>query len=387
MKTLVVDFLHSPLSARKVTDEGYLSVPARVARTGIQQYLASELGLTDRSPNAVVNVYRPPEEVFKDESLASYLHKEITDDHPPSMVSSDTYKQYSSGQVVSKGKRVGDWVEIETLIKDQAAIDAVNNGKAELSAGYLAEYVAEIGVTDDGEEYEFVQRNIVINHVALVDKARAGQGARIFDKKGDPQMKVITLDNGRTVQISDDASAALIEDAFARQSQAVVDAEKRVADAEKKAAQASKDAEEAKAKADNLEEELEKEKEKTSDSAIATVVNETLSVHDAARKMVTDFDCEGKSIDTIKREVCAALHPSRDFQDKDMTYINAVFDMDKEKMEEDEDNEEESKKKAADSLSGLADDLDPKNVKDAQAARESARQDFLDKRFNIKKEA
>ncbi|MGL5729314.1 MAG: DUF2213 domain-containing protein, partial [Plesiomonas sp.] len=51
------------ITQREYTPEGFLRVPGHVARPGIQQYLASELGL-DGDPNRIVNVYRPPEEVF-----------------------------------------------------------------------------------------------------------------------------------------------------------------------------------------------------------------------------------------------------------------------------------------------------------------------------------
>src|SRR5690625_7758468 len=84
------------------------------------------------------------------------------------------------------------------MAKDSSAVSAIQGGKVELSSGYYADYVPEAGVTDAGENYEFVQRNIVINHVALVDKARAGHGARIFDRQtGDEPMAVITLEIGR----------------------------------------------------------------------------------------------------------------------------------------------------------------------------------------------
>ena len=43
-------------SERKYTDEGFLVVPARISRTGIQQYLAIEMGLQDRNPEDVIRV-------------------------------------------------------------------------------------------------------------------------------------------------------------------------------------------------------------------------------------------------------------------------------------------------------------------------------------------
>lgn len=364
MRVLVADRNTYQLTTRKITDEGYLSAPARVARTGIQQYLASELGLTDRKPNDIINVYRPPEEVFATDSLATYLYKEVTDNHPPEMVSAETYKKYSVGQVVSAGTQDGDFVQVDLLVKDSQSISSVFSGKVELSAGYYADYVPEQGTAPSGESYEFVQRNIVINHVALVDKARAGHGAKIFDQTGDKRMPIkVTLDNGRTVELEEN-TAALVEDSL-----------KRVTDRADKAEQQlkTKDAEveKEKARADQAEEELEKEKEKTSDSAIEQMVADRLTVIDTARRLVPKIETTGKTIDGIKREVVAALHPKQDFKDRDMAYINARFEMDAEEKENEDEDEEKEKQKATDSHRKLANDMasgtDKSTVTDARA--------------------
>src|SRR5690625_7874757 len=95
------------------------------------------------------------------------------------MVSADTYRQYSVGQVVSIGQQSGEFVQIDVMAKDSSAGSAIQGGKDELSSGYYADYVPEAGVTDARENYEFVQRHIVITPVALVDNARAGHGARV----------------------------------------------------------------------------------------------------------------------------------------------------------------------------------------------------------------
>ena len=46
-------------SQRKYTDEGFLIVPARIARTGIQEYLAMEMGLEDRNPVSYTHLTLP----------------------------------------------------------------------------------------------------------------------------------------------------------------------------------------------------------------------------------------------------------------------------------------------------------------------------------------
>ena len=49
------------------------------------------------------------------------------------------------------------------------AIDAVQRGDAqEVGAGYRVDYRPHSGVTPDGESYDGIQRNIKVNHIALV---------------------------------------------------------------------------------------------------------------------------------------------------------------------------------------------------------------------------
>ena len=67
----------------RTTADGYLVGEAKVARTGIQEYLADELGLTDRAGDEIIRVYRPEGEVFSKDSLASYAFRPVTIDHPP----------------------------------------------------------------------------------------------------------------------------------------------------------------------------------------------------------------------------------------------------------------------------------------------------------------
>src|SRR5690606_3963092 len=78
-----------------LTDRGLIAL-AKAARTGIQEYLGSEVG---KPGVPVVRVYRPADEVFSADALASYSHAPITIDHPPEMVTPDNIKQYEVGEV------------------------------------------------------------------------------------------------------------------------------------------------------------------------------------------------------------------------------------------------------------------------------------------------
>jgi hypothetical protein len=345
-------------SKREYTDEGFLKVPGRVARIGIQEYLAKELSL-DGDPNRIVKVFRPAEEVFKDESLNSYNHVDATNDHPPKLVDSKNFKDVTVGHVASVGVKDGDFVTVDLIIKDADTIKLIESGKAQLSAGYEAEYVKESGTTDGGVKYEFVQRDIKINHVAVVDNARAGSMARIFDNKPEIRLMKVTLDNGRAVEV-EDAVAAQVEDCIKRLTDAA-ETEKEKAD-------------KAQAKADAAEEENEKLKAKSSDEAISDRVLVIGSARDAAIALVGDkFTCDSVVVVDIKRAALIALDNNIDYADKSEAYIAAAFDVEMEKKESDDEEEEAKKKKATDSHAQLSEDMALKD-----GAKPTNKQNFHD---------
>lgn len=342
------------ITSREVTDQGYLRVPGRVARSGIQHYLASELQLKDRPPNEVVAVYRPPEEVFSDQSLQSYADADVTDGHPPRMVDAETFKTYSRGHATDAGRRDGDFVVADLIIKDRRAIEAVEKGKVNLSAGYDAEYHREPGVTDDGEAYEFVQRNIRINHVALVDRARAGQEARLFDhnRNRGTAMNVTTRD-GKSITVQDEATAQLVQSVLDADKEQIGKMEQKAKEMEDEAKELREEAEKMKADLDKTKEERDEALKAASDEAISERLKALSEVRDAARRMAGDeFTCDSVNTLEVKRAALAKVRPSMDWADKSEHYVQAAWDMEVERSAADR-----AADKAKGSHDGLADDL------------------------------
>lgn len=381
MRITITDRVSFPVnSSRVLLDNGYLRVPGRVARTGVQKYLASELGLTDRPPNSIVSVYRPPDAVFNATSLESYDNADVTIEHPSDLVDSVSYKDVSVGHAISGGRREGDFVVVDLLIKDQAAIDAINGGKAELSAGYTAEYKKQPGISPEGEPFEFIQDDIVINHVALCDQARAGNKARLFDNNpiGVIIMPKVTLDNGVMVEVADDNAKTLI--------QSTIDGLRgRVKDAE-----SAKTA--AEARADAKDEELEEMKERTSEDAISKRLVAVMAANDSAVKIAgKDFTCDSLDPLTIKRKALDAAGikcKKYDSWDKaPADYVTAYFDAAEERKETEDEEEEEERRQAEDSTARLGTELSRRaKSNDANYQRDSVYQNFLDKRYGRKKE-
>lgn len=169
------------VSGVRVTEDGYLAAIARVARTGIQIYQGSEVGRPDLEQ---VRVYRSEDEVFNVDSLKSYTHRPMTNDHPDSPVTSKNWKDLAIGQLDGEVLRDGKFIRMPMLLMDEGAIKRFKDGKNQLSLGYTCDLAFESGTTPDGETYDAVQRNIRANHLALVKAARGGPALKIGDDTG-----------------------------------------------------------------------------------------------------------------------------------------------------------------------------------------------------------
>lgn len=162
------------IGTTKKTQEGYLIATARVARTGIQEYIASELGFVG---DHIVKVYRPESEVFNKEARKSLSRVPVTVDHPSEIVTADNWKDLAVGEVGDEIMRDGDWLVVSPMIKDASAIVSADSTHKEISMGYSAEL--RDASPDTGADYEMY--NLRFNHLALVNKGRAGSEARIGD--------------------------------------------------------------------------------------------------------------------------------------------------------------------------------------------------------------
>ena len=164
------------------TPEGFLRVRARIGRSGIHLYRAAELGTpAGFAPDDTIRVYRPADEVFGAESMASFSAKPVTDGHPPAMVDATNWKRYAVGQSGPEVVRDGDHLSTDLLITDADAVTRVEGG-AQLSNGYLADFDFTPGTTPEGEDYDAVQSNIRGNHIALVAAGRCGGTCRVGDR-------------------------------------------------------------------------------------------------------------------------------------------------------------------------------------------------------------
>jgi len=156
------------LDSRYFTDEGYLVDAPIVTSVGIFEY-TNEDGTIRRE-------LRLPEHVFAPESLATYEGKPIIITHRAGRVTKRNVDDVYVGTMLSRGYRDGEDVRVKIVIH---SIDEVKRRKfRELSLGYDLDLIEEPGQWE-GQPYDAIQTNIVINHLALVGDARAGEQARL----------------------------------------------------------------------------------------------------------------------------------------------------------------------------------------------------------------
>lgn len=185
VRVQVVDFVELPASARVITNEGYLKAPAQIARTGVQEYFASELGL-DKSrgydANKLVRLLRPSEEVGASDTIRSFDGQAMAVGHPPKGINASNWRTVAVGDFANV-KMAGDYMLADVTVRDAAAVAKVQAGTSQLSCGYDFDLDLTPGTTGDGQAYDGVQRNIRGNHLSIVDRARGGLGCRIGDGK------------------------------------------------------------------------------------------------------------------------------------------------------------------------------------------------------------
>jgi uncharacterized protein len=213
------DFVAMP-TTRTVTPEGFLRARGTLARTGVQEYRARELGISDVPPDSVVRLYRGPEELFSPETMASFEGQTLTLRHPSGGrdVSSRNWRELAVGDY-SGIARDGEMMAGNLCVRDERGVQSVTSRKTEqLSLGYKFRLDMTPGTTAGGEAYDGVMRNIRGNHAALVDQARGGPACRVGDqdgsRRGDKRMANKAIDG---VDIDVDAQGAAIIDRAIRE--------------------------------------------------------------------------------------------------------------------------------------------------------------------------
>ena len=336
----------------QITSQGFLVVDTFLTRAGIFDY--TEAG-------QLVREYRSPEEVFSEASMDSLKFAPITAQvHPDAKVDVGNVKTLQVGMIGENLKRVtnnqGDFLAGKVIFTDKAEIERIldRHRKGEdiqVSCGYSCLLTPEKGKIDEGE-FDAKQSNITYNHLATVDKGRAGRHVKL---KLDQQGRKSNMPDIKTVQIT---HPAIKLDGFAMDAISVEVPEPQVqsfnsllskldeaavliqTNLDREQSELSKKAKtitELEAEKDEHKDSLEKVNKDlaTAKTELSDWQNPTSEKVQALIKVRTDLEEIAKSLEIktdglsdkqIKIEVIKKVHDGLDISEKEDVYIAARYD-------------------------------------------------------------
>ena len=346
MSTISCRYDFSPIEKYELTPEGYLRAWASIARTGIQHYTDSD--------GSIRREYRPETEVASPESLASFAGKAITSEHPPVLLDSENTKDYQVGFSGTEVVYDNGFVKAVMTITDEDTIKRIMKGDArEVSAGYRVNYDPTPGVTENGEHYDGIQKEIIGNHIAVVRRGRAGPQVKLhldrqdaadpslISNTGDHLMTAKVVFDGAEFEVTESVALAITkerEDAKMSyedmkkkydELQAAADSMKSEMDAMEKEMKGKMDAAEGRADAlaehvEELKGELAAAKEINLDS----MVEERLALIEKAKPVLdAAYEFSGKEAREVMVDAIKAVRgDSVDLAEKSDDYVQAMFD-------------------------------------------------------------
>lgn len=177
-------------SARQFNEFGWMTIEGNpITKVGVFPYLGSQIGDADKT--RIFMVYRPEEELNNPETIESFKLTPFINEHPQKLLGN------VGSLVKTDDKRIegvfGEKVYFEypmlranLRVYSADALDSIELGKEELSAGYNCRWVKESGVwvdpkTGESHPYQYVQRGIRGNHGALVVDGRSGPEISVMD--------------------------------------------------------------------------------------------------------------------------------------------------------------------------------------------------------------
>lgn len=297
-------------SARTIDMNGYISIPKNpISRSGVFQYLGKSIS-ADAQPDKIYNVYRPAEELSHPEAIASFKMIPLIDDHEMLGTKQQGYRAAETKGVhgtTGEELEFRDGVLYSNLkIFSQTLRDMVQQGKKDLSLGYRCVYEKASGVFN-GEAYDYVQRKLRGNHLALVKNARCD--VSVLDHS-------ITFDHfdltkGEDTMTEEEKKAKEAADKAVRDAKDAEEAETKKKEEEKTA----KDAEEAaeKEKKDKEAKDAEELKDDTKQNAMDSAELKRVSAELAEFKK--------NSVKSVMSEITA-----RDALAKDLSNYVGTFD-------------------------------------------------------------
>lgn len=285
---------------------------------------------------------RPREEVFSPHTLDSLKMIPITMDHPEEgYVDSTIAKREGIGSTGETVKESGDFVFASVVVYDKDAVEAITSKRiCELSLGYMSDIDSSCGEYE-GEPYDCIQRNIIYNHLSVVERGRAGSNVRIItDSLGECMtQKKDAQEIPRDAQIKAPIKPQTLNEEFdmhIRRMDSRIDSMEQNIDSLKSkmdrvldAFEKKEDGEEEKRKAE-AREAMDAEEKAKLDSAVRSEASRRAKYLMAASERLTKKEYDGlvdASTSAIRDAVLAKVAHVDSLEGRNEDYLEALFDI------------------------------------------------------------
>lgn len=170
-------------SVRSFDGNGRLQVKlSNISKANVCPYFGREIPGAEKlglEPDKIYQLWRHPDELKK--AAATFNNIPLLSIHTPDFPG-DPPREYRVGVTHSNADFDGTYLTNGLSVWDDSAIAGIETEEQEeLSSSY--QYVADMtpGVTPNGEPYDGIMRDIIGNHVALVERGRAGSDVLVAD--------------------------------------------------------------------------------------------------------------------------------------------------------------------------------------------------------------
>lgn len=165
---------------------------------GVYLYSGRMIGLPNLDPDKLYPVYRPAEELEK--AAESFNNVPFIIGHEMIGEGATPYDQRPASGVLTNVKYKAGKLYGDLKIWSEKMKDKILSGVKELSLGYKSVYERSRGVFK-GQTYDFIQRNLRGNHLALVKNGRMGSEIRVYDASEAMTFDSIEFDiNNKTIE-------------------------------------------------------------------------------------------------------------------------------------------------------------------------------------------
>ena len=294
---------NSAMDKRDYDTNGWFEIKDNpLSVVGVYPYMGRSIS-ADCIQDRLYGVYRPESELSSQDCIDSFKLIPWIDDHV--MLGNEDAGLTPSEQKGVQGVIGQDVYFDGTTLKgnikvfSEAMANLIANGKKELSCGYRCRYEYAPG-TFNGEHYDYVQREIRGNHLALVENGRMGPDVAVLDHL------TFTIDSQEFTQMMTKDTESKKDDKIEEEEkdETVYDSEEEKADEEVEKA----------VKDEDEDEDTDKDDEKKSGMDVAEVarlvqknIAKTSKLYDTLSAHVGAFDHSEMDLDKMAKYGCKKL--------------------------------------------------------------------------------